>query len=751
MARVTGDGIEGTSRGQYRARLEAAFQRAFGEDISLDSETPQGQMIGIFAQALSEVDDVIVSFGNATRLSTAYGDQLDSLGSLLQIHRLGATYSSVNVTFTGDPTTIDTGLMVNTRHGDLFTQEEPLVIRSGTTPVTVTMRALALGPADVPSFAEGAWQIRTPFTGNLRITGVAPVSEGRFSESDYAYRSRMRRTLARNALGGVAGIGAAVDAVDGVTRWRVDENTGVSRLVDGLTARANSVLVAARGGSDGTVARAIAGAKAPGVDTGFTAWPSRLIGAEPDTVAEIISASRQTFTGGPHGTPDEIAARSGDTLVANIGGASRTTAQLAGLSGQTTHDAIAVVVRDALRAHGDVPNDVDFTYEDGLYVLTGGAGYDGRLGNLPGDPPIAPGPDDAIADRLGFKSTAISAINPSMTLKMGTRTFTGGTPGTPDDIAAQSGDTLVANIGGASRTTAQLAGLSGQTTHDAIAVVIQDALRAVADVPDDVDFTWNGSAYVLTAGASASGRLGDPPIAPGTANQIADRLGFGSTDNPTTNDLTIGPLPSASDTALGDITAPVTEAEVAERIQAAIRSPANRVINDEAAHVTFTWDSDASRYVLDGTGKPDGALTATAFTVGALATAFGMSAGQSGLRFDSPEAVEYPVNGTTIRFMRVTEVPVEAEITIQQRPDFPSNGISAIKDAVKAEVDALSVGDGIDASVLYRAAYSVGGHTVHGTPTLTRKAGNVGVEDDDVKFHELLTLARDDVEVTIRQ
>ena len=88
MARVTPQGIEPTTLAGYVAALEARFRSALGEDLDLAPETPQGQLIGVLAVTLAEVDEALVAVANGASRDRALGVQLDDLGSLLGIPRL---------------------------------------------------------------------------------------------------------------------------------------------------------------------------------------------------------------------------------------------------------------------------------------------------------------------------------------------------------------------------------------------------------------------------------------------------------------------------------------------------------------------------------------------------------------------------------------------------------------------------------------------------------------------------------------
>ena len=340
-----------------------------------------------------------------------------------------------------------------------------------------------------------------------------------------------------------------------------------------------------------------------------------LIGGTAGQLNEIISASRQTFTGGSPGSPGDIAARSSDTLSVTVGGETAATATLSGLSGLNTPAAIASAIQTAIRditaGTGIAWGEIEFTWNGSAYVLTGGAGYNGRLG----DPAIAPGNAGEIADELGFGSgDSPDLVSPTMTLRLGSTTVytIGPFPAMADNA------------------------LGGAASRNVIASRIQAAIRSYANAAA-VTFAWNDPNFVLTGGTGPTGRLRTGSFVSGTGSGLADALGFGSGDNPNPSTvapsltLRIGSNPSTS--IVVEVADVSDERAVASAVQAAIRG-ATLGLGEEAANVTFTWDSDDGRYVLTGTRNTGGSLTATSVTGGDLANALGMSAGLSGLHFD---------------------------------------------------------------------------------------------------------------------
>ena len=266
MAIVDDLGVRATIRADYVALLETQFRTALASDLDLSSETPQGQLIGVIADALYEVDQALVSTANGLSLSAATGRQLDDIASLFGLRRLAATRTEVTATLAGvSGTVIMAGALAATEAGETFELVSAATIGAGNT-VDAVMRATLAGPTAVA--IGGLSRILTRVAGWESVTNAAAADPGRAAETDAELRTRYRSILGRTARTSLASMSAAVAGVAGVTDQRVVENnTAAEVTTQNIAVSANSILVIVSGGADADIGRAIAGTKAIGVGT----------------------------------------------------------------------------------------------------------------------------------------------------------------------------------------------------------------------------------------------------------------------------------------------------------------------------------------------------------------------------------------------------------------------------------------------------------------------------------------------------
>ena len=267
MARVTPEGIEPTSLQSYLDALGRAFRIALGEDLDLAPETPQGQIVGVLALTLTQVDEALVAVSNGQSVSRSQGVQLDDLGSLLGIERLlGGTRSTVTVTLAGQGgVSIPARSRARTTAGDMFELIQKVTL-PGSGSASAAMRSVEEGP--VPAAAGALTQIVNLVTGWESVTNPAAAVLGRGIESDAEYRARYGRVVARNARGSTEAILAAVLEVEGVTDAVLRENArGTAVTVQGKSIGAHSICIVMDGGTDADVAAAMARSKSAGTGT----------------------------------------------------------------------------------------------------------------------------------------------------------------------------------------------------------------------------------------------------------------------------------------------------------------------------------------------------------------------------------------------------------------------------------------------------------------------------------------------------
>ena len=87
---------------ELTASITTSLQTIYGSDINVDSNSPDGQMIGIYSQTAIDQREVLLDIYNMFSVENSYGVNLDNLVSLNGITRTGATYTSAPVAITVD-------------------------------------------------------------------------------------------------------------------------------------------------------------------------------------------------------------------------------------------------------------------------------------------------------------------------------------------------------------------------------------------------------------------------------------------------------------------------------------------------------------------------------------------------------------------------------------------------------------------------------------------------------------------------
>ena len=290
MITVDGQGVSASSLAETLSEYESRLREKLGEDLSLDPETPQGQIAGIDSAALSEVGQAIVEEGMANSIDHASGPALDLLGSLLGVARRIATRSRVTATLTGvSGTGVPIGSRARTANEGIFeTTEAAILSPSG---VMVEFQSVEYGPVEAP--AATLTQIETIIPGWETVTNVDAAVLGIAEELDDEYRVRYRSRTAFSSTGPMDALRAALTEAL-ATRIRVVENsTNVAIVVQEWTILPHSILVLVEGGSHADITRAIEFHRGMGVGT-----MGAVSGGSPDNSAlDAISNGTVTWGG----------------------------------------------------------------------------------------------------------------------------------------------------------------------------------------------------------------------------------------------------------------------------------------------------------------------------------------------------------------------------------------------------------------------------------------------------------------------
>lgn len=255
---IDATGITVNSFSDIYSYLTGQYQSIFGADAYLGNDSQDGQMIGVVSQGFADLNAAIGSAYNSYSPATAQGNGLSSIVKTNGLKRESDTYSSAELTLTGNPCTITNGV-VEDEGGYFWSLPQTVTIpASGTVTVTATCQtagavAAAAGTINSISTAVYGWQT---------VTNAAAATVGVALETDAALRVRQSDSVSLPSQTIFDGILAAIKNVSGVTRVRAYENATPN--VDANGAPAGSFYFVVEGGADADVFNAMAVKVPPG-------------------------------------------------------------------------------------------------------------------------------------------------------------------------------------------------------------------------------------------------------------------------------------------------------------------------------------------------------------------------------------------------------------------------------------------------------------------------------------------------------
>ena len=272
LVRVTPAGIEAMSLSEAQTEIQQRMQDAFGLDLSLAPQTPQGQIAGLLAVAATEFSQALIDTANGLSLNHATGTQLDSLGSLIGVRRLPSTRTRLTVSVTGVPgTVIPSGSLCATAGGAQFRTTASVTL--GEAGASVEVESVQAGAVEVAAGALST--VVSVIPGWETVTNAAAARIiGLDQESDTAYRSSIASQTTGIAIGSRQALVSALASAR-CTRIRIYENLTTGwRLVPAASPQhatlgvvGNGILVVVEGGDDENIRRAVQLNQSMGVAT----------------------------------------------------------------------------------------------------------------------------------------------------------------------------------------------------------------------------------------------------------------------------------------------------------------------------------------------------------------------------------------------------------------------------------------------------------------------------------------------------
>lgn len=246
--------------------VQNEYRNAFGQDLVVTPDTPQGVLIT--AEALSR--DAVVrnnaTLANQINPNLAGGIFLDAIMALTGSARDPAERSRVIATLSGVPGTIvPAGAVASTVGGnEEFELVNTVIIGAGGT-VSAEFQSVEFGA--IPAGAGGLTQIVSGVLGWETVTNTDSAVLGRAEQSDQAARLYRRNTLALQGQSLAEAITSELYATEGVRSLSFRENVAnTTQVIDGINLVAHSIYVCVDGGTNDDVAASILRKKSAGAN-----------------------------------------------------------------------------------------------------------------------------------------------------------------------------------------------------------------------------------------------------------------------------------------------------------------------------------------------------------------------------------------------------------------------------------------------------------------------------------------------------
>jgi uncharacterized phage protein gp47/JayE len=247
-------GLQTLTQSEIVEQLTKDFKEIYGEDINVDSNSPDGQLINIFAQILMDQYELLSQVYTSFDPDQAVGVVLDQRCAINGIQRKAGTYTYVQLDITVDRSVTLPGLdensaedsyIVSDNEGNQFVLANTENLTAGTT--SLRFRAMNIGKVEVlPN------TITTPVTIILGVTAINNPSvaseEGTNEETDAELRERRKRSVSISNQGYVDGLYSALANIPDVTAVSVYQNRGDTTDTDDIPG--HSIWVVIAGGSD---------------------------------------------------------------------------------------------------------------------------------------------------------------------------------------------------------------------------------------------------------------------------------------------------------------------------------------------------------------------------------------------------------------------------------------------------------------------------------------------------------------------
>lgn len=260
--KVTEAGISAPSYAEIYEYYKQRMREIFGDDINLDADTQDGQMVAMYALALSDVNSQAIAVYNAYNPSTAKGIALDTAVKVNGIQRRSASHSQADLKLIGQAGThIISGVALDEQENKWLLPEDVVIPPSGEIVVT----AIAEDEGNIKAAPGAINRIGTPTLGWQTVTNALAAEEGVPVQTDAELRIQQTKSTALPSVSLWEGIVASLLTTDGVRRVSGVKNDGDLPTDEGIPGHSIAMIV--DGGDVAEIAKTIFLKKGEGVGT----------------------------------------------------------------------------------------------------------------------------------------------------------------------------------------------------------------------------------------------------------------------------------------------------------------------------------------------------------------------------------------------------------------------------------------------------------------------------------------------------
>ena len=267
--KLDANGLQTLTQNEIVDNLTQDFQEIYGADINVDSNSPDGQIINIFAQCVEDFYELLSQTYSSFDPDQAVGTVLDQRCAINGVQRKAGTYTYVNVDVVCDRSVTLAGLDQNSEE-DAYTisdNEGNEFCLSATSPISTGTNSLVFRAKNVGQVEVLPNTITTPVTIILGVTSVNNPSgatvTGENEETDAELRERRKRAVAISNVGYTEGLQAALENITDVTKASVFQNR--TNTTDTFGIPGHSVWVIVQGGTNTDIGAVMDAKMAPGI------------------------------------------------------------------------------------------------------------------------------------------------------------------------------------------------------------------------------------------------------------------------------------------------------------------------------------------------------------------------------------------------------------------------------------------------------------------------------------------------------